>query len=162
MFELNSYLNSLDVPSDSVELTQVKDLITLKHLIYGDAWTVRQSCYNEAWGMQSHLKYIGGSLLVNAQKRRSALDGPNIMDEQLNVSWGNAPNADQAHINDEVPVQDQIQSADEFIADLRYRMYVCAISYVLHVQEHDDISRDLEQLTFSGIQARATANRKTG
>ena len=38
-------------------------------------------------------------------------------------------------------------------------MSICAVSYVLHVQEHDDISRDLDQLTFSAIQARATAKR---
>jgi len=158
-YNVNEYVNSIDVPTSSEELSHVKDLITLKHLIYGDAWTVRQSCYNEAFGMFSHLRYIGGTLLLNAERRLNKVIGTGIMSESIDVDWSKAPNAERPHISDELSVEHQDQNAREFIDQLKYRMYVCAISYVLHVQEHDDISRDLDQLTFSAIQARATAKR---
>ena len=69
MFNPIEFINGLCVDSDDEELTQVTDLIKLKHLIYNDGWTVRQSCYNEAFGMLSHLKYLGGTLLPKAEQR---------------------------------------------------------------------------------------------
>jgi hypothetical protein len=158
-FNVNQFVNDLNIAPLSAELDQARDLIALKHILYNDAWTVRQSCYNEAYGMLSHLRYIGGTLLANAERRLNTLDGNGIMSEALDVNWGKAPNAEQPNINDEISKDDQAQNQREFIDQLKYRMAVCAVSYVLHVQEHDDISRDLEQLTFSAIQARSQVKR---
>ena len=158
-FNVNTFVNDLDVTPLTAELDQTRDLIALKHILYNDAWTVRQSCYNEAYGMHSHLRYIGGTLLLNAERRLNNLDGNGIMSESIEVNWAKAPNAEQPNINDEISKSDQAHYAREFISQLKYRMSICAVSYVLHVQEHDDISRDLDQLTFSAIQARATAKR---
>ena len=160
MFNVNEYVNELQVDKDDEDLKQVKDLIELKHLIYGDGWTVRQSCYNEAFGMLSHLKYIGGTLLENAERRINTLDR-SLISDTFNVSWATkgAVNSDQNREDEEIPDDQQIDDQKTFIDQLKYRMRVCAISYVLHVQEHDDISKDLNQLSFSAIQSRASANR---
>lgn len=158
-FNVNQFVNDLQVNSDDVTLMQTKDLIAMKHIVYDDAWSVRQSCCNEAWGMLSHIRYIGGSLLANAEQKRNRLQGNGILSESIDVNWGKAPNAERPHENDEISIDDQVDAQENFITDLKDRMRRCAISYVLHVQEHDDISRDLDQLTFSAIQAKSAARR---
>jgi hypothetical protein len=162
MFNPIEFINSLCVDSDDEELTQVTDLIKLKHLIYNDGWTVRQSCYNEAFGMLSHLKYLGGTLLPKAEQRINQLDNrTGILGEtDISVGWGKKyTNEDRPHINDETPVDQQVDNQKTFVDDLKTRMRTVAISFVCHQQEHDDISMDLNQLSFSAIQARSAQKR---
>ena len=73
MFNAVEFINDLTVSNDDEVVKKVTDLIELKHLIYEDAWTVRQSCYNEAFGMLSHLNYLGGTLLPRAEQRLSLI-----------------------------------------------------------------------------------------
>jgi len=161
-FNPAEYVNDLVVNTETDEdYKRVMDMIKLKHLIYDDAWTVRQSCYNEAFGMLSHLKYIGGVLLPRAETRLNQLDGNGIMSESdITVGWGtHTANEDQPHVNDEISIDEKIDNQRSFIDQLTSRMRTVAISFVLHMQEHDDISRDLDQLTFSAIQARSQSKK---
>jgi hypothetical protein len=160
MFNPVTFINDLKVSNDDEDVKRVTDLIELKHLIYDDAWTVRQSCYNEAFGMLSHLKYIGGTLLPKAEQRLNQLEGNGILSEtDITVSFGKHANEDQPHINDETPVDQLVDNQKTFIDNLIARMTTVAISFVLHVQEHDDISKDLNQLSFSAIQTRSAQKR---
>ena len=161
MFNPVEFINDLEVSKDDEVVKQVTDLIQLKHLIYDDAWTVRQSCYNESFGMLSHLNYLGGTLLPRAEQRINQLEGNGILGESdITVGWGKKyANEDQPHINDEVPVDEQVDRQKSFVDDLLSRMKTVSISYVLHVEEHDDISKDLNQLSFKGIQNRSAQKR---
>ena len=158
MFNPAEFINDLVVEKDDEELIRVQDLIKLKHLIYDDAWTVRQSCYNEAFGMLSHLKYLGGTLLPKAEQRINQLENRTgvLGETDISVGWGTKhSNEDRPHINDEVPVDQQVDNQKSFVDDLLARMRTVAISFVVHIKEHDNISKDLDQLTFSAIQARS-------
>ena len=106
--------------------------------------------------MLSHLKYLGGTLLPKAEQRLNQLEGNGILSEtDITVGWGKHANEDQPHINDEIAVDQQVENQKSYMDDLTARMRTVAISFVLHVQEHDDISKDLNQLSFSAIQARS-------
>ena len=158
MFNPAVFINDLEVNADDEDLVRVQDLIKLKHLIYDDAWTVRKSCYNEAFGMLSHLKYLGGTLLPKAEQRINQLENrTGILGEtDISVGWGTKhSNEDRPHINDEVSVDQQVDNQKSFVDDLQARMRTVAISFVVHMEEHDDISKDLNQLTFSAIQTRS-------
>jgi len=158
MFNPAEFINDLVVDKEDEDLVRVQDLIKLKHLIYDDAWTVRQSCYNEAFGMLSHLKYLGGTLLPKAEQRINQLENrTGILGEtDISVGWGTKhSNEDRPHINDEVSVDQQVDNQKSFVDDLLSRMRTVAISFVVHMEEHDDISKDLNQLTFSAIQSRS-------
>ena len=158
MFNPAEFINDLVVDKEDEDLVRVQDLIKLKHLIYDDAWTVRQSCYNEAFGMLSHLKFLGGTLLPKAEQRINQLENrTGILGEtDISVGWGTKhSNEDRPHINDEVSVDQQVDNQKSFVDDLLSRMRTVAISFVVHMEEHDDISKDLNQLTFSAIQTRS-------
>ena len=158
MFNPAEFINDLVVDKEDEDLVRVQDLIKLKHLIYDDAWTVRQSCYNEAFGMLSHLKYLGGTLLPKAEQRINQLENRTgvLGESNISVEWGaKHTNEDRPHINDEVPVDQQVDNQKSFVDDLLSRMRTVAISFVVHMEEHDDISKDLNQLTFSAIQTRS-------
>ena len=161
MFNPVEFINDLTVSNDDEVVKKVTDLIELKHHIYEDAWTVRQSCYNEAFVMLSHLNYLGGTLLPRAEQRINQLEGNGILGESdITVGWGKKyANEDQPHINDEIPVDEQVDRQKNFVDDLLSRMKTVAISFVLHVEEHDDISKDLNQLSFKGIQNRSAQKR---
>jgi len=158
MFNPAEFINDLVVNADDEDLVRVQDLIKLKHLIYDDAWTVRQSCYNEAFGMLSHLKFLGGTLLPKAEQRINQLENRTgvLGETDISVGWGTKhSNEDRPHINDEVSVDQQVDNQKSFVDDLLSRMRTVAISFVVHMEEHDDISKDLNQLTFSAIQTRS-------
>ena len=158
MFNPAVFINDLVVDKEDEDLVRVQDLIKLKHLIYDDAWTVRQSCYNEAFGMLSHLKYLGGTLLPKAEQRINQLENRTgvLGETDISVGWGTKhSNEDRPHINDEVSVDQQVDNQKSFVDDLLSRMRTVAISFVVHMEEHDDISKDLNQLTFSAIQTRS-------
>jgi len=158
MFNPAEFINDLVVEKEDEDLVRVQDLIKLKHLIYDDAWTVRQSCYNEAFGMLSHLKFLGGTLLPKAEQRINQLENRTgvLGETDISVGWGTKhSNEDRPHINDEVSVDQQVDNQKSFVDDLLSRMRTVAISFVVHMEEHDDISKDLNQLTFSAIQTRS-------
>ena len=161
-FNIAEYVNDMVVNKEDEELQAVKDLLELKHHIYQDAWTVRQSCYNEAFGMKSHLEYLGSTLLPNAERRINQLEGSSVVSMDFNTDWATkgTVNEDQPREDEDIPRDQQVDDQKTFVDQLKGRMRTCAMSFVMHVQEHDEISKDLNQLSFTGIQARAEQNRK--
>ena len=161
MFNPVEFINDLEVSKDDEVVQQVTDLIQLKHLIYDDAWTVRQSCYNEAFGMLSHLNYLGGTLLPRAEQRINQLEGNGILGESdITVGWGKKyANEDKPHINDEISVNEQVDNQKTHVDILKERMRTVAISFVFNRDEHDELSMQLNQLSFKGIQNRSAQKR---
>ena len=161
MFNAVEFINDLEVNNDDEDKKRIEDLLELKHLIYDNPWTVRQSCYNEAWGMLSHLNYLGGTLLPKAEKRINQLEGNGILSESdITVGWGKKyANEDKPHINDEISVNEQVDNQKTHVDILKERMRTVAISFVFNRDEHDELSMQLNQLSFKGIQNRNAQKR---
>ena len=162
MFKLAEYVNSLTVRQDDEELAKSKDLVELIALICDDPWLTRQAYYGMAGAMERQLEYLGGTLLPNTDSRIMRMASEGIMHESLTVdSWFGTTNENGQHINDEVSKEQQIDDAKTFRDQLAVRMRTAAIVFVAHVRAHDEISKDLNQLSYGQIKAKAEANRKT-
>jgi hypothetical protein len=159
MFNVNSYINDLKVDPKDEELSQAKDMVTLTALICDDAWLCRQAYYGMAGAMDRQLEYLGGTLLPNAEQRLNRLEGNGILSEgDVTVDWFS--NEDKPHINEDRPIDQLVDDQKAFIDGLVVRMRTAAIIFVTHCRAHDDISKDLEQLSYNGIRAKASSNRE--
>lgn len=158
MFSVAEYCHSLNVSPEDDTLTRAKEIIELTELICDDAWLARQDHFGSAGAMERQLEYLGGTLLPNAESKLNRLEGRGILSESdLSVSWHS--NEDHVHENDEIPVDQQIDEQKNFIDQLKDRMRTAAILFVTRVHAHDEISKMLDQLTYSAIKARAQSNR---
>ena len=133
MFNINQYLSDLTVLEDDVELKQAMELVELTELICDDAWLARQDHFGSAGAMERQLEYLGGTLLPNAENR---------------------------HENEEISFDQQLEDQENFIDGLKIRMRTAAILFVTRVRAHDELSKTLDQLTYSGIKAKAASNRQ--
>ena len=161
MFNPAEFINDLEVNDDDEDKKRIEDSIELNHLIYNNQWTVRQVCYSIAWGMLSHLNHLGNNLLPKAEQRINQLEGNGILSESdITVGWGKKyANEDKPHINDEISVNQQVDNQKTHVDEIKERMKTVAISFVLNRDEHDELSMQLNQLSFKGIQNRSAQKR---
>ena len=161
MFNAAEFINDLEVNDDDEDKKRIEDSIELNHLIYNNQWAVRQVCYSIAWGMLSHLNHLGSNLLPKAEKRINQLEGNGILSESdITVGWGKKyANEDKPHINDEISVEQQVANPKTQADEIKERMRTAAISFILNRDEHDELSMQLNQLSFKGIQNRSAQKR---
>ena len=160
MFDVNTYINDLKVDPKDEELVQAQEIVKLTALICNDVWLCRQAYYGFAGAMDRQIGYLGGTLLPRAEQRLNRLEGNGFLSESdVAVDW--FANEDKPHVNEERPLDQQIDDQKVFIDQLVVRMRTAAILFVTHVRAHDELSRDLEQLTYNGIKAKAASNRET-
>lgn len=159
MFNVNAYVSELTVDPKDEELVQSQEVVTLIGLICNDVWLCRQAHYGFAGAMDRQIEYLGGTLLPRAEQRLNRLEGNGYLSENdVSVNW--FANEDKPHVNSDIPLDQQIEDQKNFIDQLVVRMRTAAILFVTQVRAHDDLSKDLEQLTYSGIRAKAAANRE--
>ncbi len=158
-FDLNNYIGTLSVNSDDQELTQCEDWVNLTHHILDDPWLVRQGLFGMAGAMERQITYLGGTLLPSAEVKLNNLEGRGFLSES-DVGSVKFANEDQPHVNDDVTVDQRVDDSKNFIDTLVVRMRTAAIMFVKCVRAHDDISYDLQQLTYDGIKAKAESNRQ--
>ena len=140
MFNLNTYLNELVVTKDDEEYIKANDIIELTNV---------------------QLEYLGGTLLPNAQSRAARMASKGIIGESYTIdSWFGTANEDDPHVNDEISFDQQLDDQQTFIGELQVRMRTAAILFVTRLKAHDEISMDLQQLTYSGIKAKSASNRE--
>ena len=161
MFDLPGYLETLTVDSKDEDVKRSLELVELIGIICDDAWLCRQAYYGMAGAMERQIDYLGSTLVPNAETRVSRLASSGIRGESyVQDSWFGTTNEDDAHVNDEVGSEQALADAQEFLRNLEYRMRTAAIIFVTHVRAHDSISKDLDQLSYGQIKAKAEANRK--
>jgi hypothetical protein len=161
MFNINTYLSELVVKQDDEEMKRALDIIELDELMYEDPWLSRQGHFGVAGAMERQLAYLGGTLLPNSESKLQRMSSTGVIGESYTQdSWFGTSNADDPHINEEVSFDQQIDDQQEFVDSLRNRMRTAAIVFVTRVRAHDELSKQLDQLTYSAIKAKADSNRQ--
>lgn len=161
MFNIRTYINELTVPQDDVELQRSLDIIELDGVLYEDAWLCRQGHYGVAGAMERQIEYLGTTLLPNAENKLTRMTSDGVIGESYTPdSWFGVTNEDDPHVNDEIPFDQQIEDQQNFVEALKVRMRTAAIVFVTRVRAHDEISKDLDQFTYSAIKAKAESNRQ--
>lgn len=160
-FNLNEYLNELQVATNDEKYTQAKDLCELTEIICDDAWLARQEHYGSAGAMERQLEYLGGTLLPNAEMKKQRMTSKGVIGESYTKdSWFGHTNEDQPHVNEEIPFDQLVDDQETFIEGLKARMRTAAIIFVVRVRAHDEHSAMLNQLSYTGIKAKAMENRQ--
>jgi hypothetical protein len=160
-FSVNQYMKDMIVKTDDEELIKAMDIIELTEAICDDRWLARQDHFGSAGAMERQLEYLGGTLLPNAQKKLERMNNDGVMGESYTIdSWFGTSNADDPHINDEIPYDQLIDDQRTFIDQLHVRMRTAAILFATRVRAHDEISKQLDQLTYGAIKAKAASNRQ--
>jgi len=160
MFKVKQYVNELTVTKDDEELEKAMDIIELTNVICNDPWLARQDHFGSAGAMERQLEYLGGTLLPNSEAKLTRMNSDGVMGESYTIdSWFGTSNADDPHINDEIAYDQLVDDQRTFCDELRVRMRTAAILLVTRIKAHDEISKDLDQLTYSAIKSRAASNR---
>ena len=161
MFSLNEYIQDLIVHQDDEELAKSLEVVDLTALICDDAWLSRQAYYGMAGAMERQLEYLGTTLLPNSEQKLTRMSANGVIGESYTPdSWFGTSNEDDPHVNEEISFDQQIEDQQNFIDQLRTRMRTAAILFVTHVRAHDELSGQLNQLSYSGIKAKAAQNRQ--
>lgn len=160
MFKVNEYVNELNIKPDNDELQRAKDHVELTHLVTNDPWLARQTFYGIAGAMDRQIEYLGNTLLPNSERKLTNMASKGVIGESYTIdSWFGTTNEDDPHINEEIPFDQLIDDQQTFVDGLRERMKTAAIIFVCNLRAHDDMSKQLDQLTYSGIKAKAEMNR---
>ena len=157
-FNVNQYCKDMTVAANDNDVVEFKRLNEATQIIYDDAYLARAYFWGVASSMENQLSYLGGNYLPNLERRMNTLNSEGILSQtDLDVNWHS--NEDQLHVNDDQPVEEHKAIQQSRIDIVHTKMRTAAICYVLAVRAHDDISHTLDQLTFSGIKAKAEAKR---
>ena len=157
-FNIATYINTLNIDKTDERLIEFTRLATANALILDDAYLCRAAFWGQASAMENQLQYLGGNYLPNLERRLNQLESSGFLSESdLNVSW--FANEDRPHVNDEISPTEKAANIRDQIDQLMYKMTTAAIGFVVSMREHDKISKDLEQLSYSAIKARAANKR---
>mgnify|MGYP003148283595 FL=1 len=158
-FNVNAYVSELNPNKDDQVLNEFEKLFNTTQIILDDAYSCRAYFWGVASAMENQLQYLGGNYLPNLERRLNQVDGNGFLSENdLSVSW--YTNEDKPHVNEEEPLDDQAIDIKNQIDRITDRMHTLGIAYVLARSSHDDISKDLNQLTYGAIKSRASAKKK--
>ena len=161
-FSLNTFMNELVVAQDDEELAKVKEFVDLAEIICSDPWLARQGHYGYAGAMERQLEYLGTVLLPNSEAKLQRMNSKGVIGESYTVDSGfGTTNEDNPHVNEEISFDQQVEDQQNFVDQLKTRMRTAGIMFAVHVKAHDDLSKQLDQLTYSGIKAKAEANRQS-
>tara|TARA_R100000781_G_scaffold52181_2_gene34283 strand:+ start:381 stop:938 length:558 start_codon:yes stop_codon:yes gene_type:complete len=159
-FSVIEFMNELIVNEDDVELKQAIDHAEITGILCDDAWLNRQAHFGLAGAMERQIEYLGGTLLPNTESRLQKLNGQGITKEAYVIdNWFGTTNADSEHIDTENK-GDEILNVETFRKQLIKRMRTAGIILGVNIRKHDDISRDLEQLSYAEIKSKASLNRQ--
>ena len=157
-FQVNEFCKDLVITPENEVLQEFTQLFTATSALLEDAYSTRAYFWGVASAMENQIQYLGGNYLPNLERRVNTLEGNGYLSEgDLSVDWFS--NEDKPHVNEDVTIETQASDTRNQIDMISERMRTLAIAYVLAVWEHDDISKDLQQLTYGAIKSRAAAKR---
>jgi hypothetical protein len=157
-FKVNAFCKDLAIGTSDEILTEFQQLFNATSILLSDAYSTRAYFWGVASALENQIQYLGSNYLPNLERRVNTLEGTGYLSEgDLQVDW--FANEDKPHVNDDTDIETQASDVRSQIDVIQERMRTLAIGYVLAVREHDDISKDLQQLTYGAIKSRAAAKR---
>jgi hypothetical protein len=159
MFNVTEYLNSITISKDDETYIQATDHARMTAIICDDAYLTRQAYFGIAGAMDRQLEYLGGTLLPSVEQRIRTKNSSGIMaesyvlDHQLGFS-----NSMKEHINAEYDEQEDNDA--KFKEELEERMFVAGVMCIVNILAHDDVSKDINQMSYGQIRGRAAQNKK--
>ena len=159
-FNVTDFLNEMVVAKDDEVYKKSCDLVELIALICEDPWLSRQAYFGMAGSMERQIEYLGKTLLPSAESRLAKMNSDGVSSESYVVdSWFGTSNSDQPYTGDDTSHDQAVGDTQDFAEELRDRMRTAGIIFITHMLAHDDISRDLNQLSYGQIKGKANANR---
>jgi len=154
-FDLREYIASLKVDTNDSWFKDTTRWVELGESVVDDAYLARALFWGVASAMENQLVYLGNNFRVNLTNQLQRLIGNGILSED-DVSVFKFANELRPHINEDRSKDDLIADKEAQIAQVDAKMYVAAVLFVHAVRKHDEISLELNQLTYSAIKARAS------
>ncbi len=159
-FNITQFVSEIVVKKDDPWYKDVLRFVELASSIIEDAWLLRAYWWGVASAMENQCTYLGGNFLVNLEGQYSRLADPTGFLGESDLSQVKFANEDQPHINDEISVEEKLETLTQRIDSVKEKMQIAGVIFVFAVRQHDSISQDLDQLTYGAIKARAANNRK--
>ena len=157
-FSVPLFVRGLVVDNTDEAYLQIKKSMELIANVFDDAYLARAYYWGVASAMENQLTYLGGNMLPNLERKLNTLNETGYLGES-DLSEYRFANEDRPHVNEDTTLDDQVNSAKNRIDILQEKMVTAAVVFVEAIRAHDDISKDLGQLTYSAIKARASDKR---
>ena len=157
-FNVNAYCNELSVSPNNDVVAEAKELFQASTVLLGDPWLVRAYFWGIATAMENQISYLGGDYKPRLVTKRNGIEDNGILTETP-LDIGKFTNEDRPHIHDDRDMDMIASDADIDIQKCEEKMQTAAIVYILAITEHDDVSKDLNQLSFAGIKAKSAARK---
>jgi len=160
-FNIKDYITSLNVSKKDEEYVHAENHVEMTQVICEDAWLCRQGHFGFAGAMEQQLKYLGETLLPNAERRLVQASSVGVSSEDYNYDeFGFVSQTDEHKDNVHSETADEnYDNQQSFVDGLRARMKTAAILFLAHLKAHDELSHNLNQLTYGQIKAKAEQNR---
>jgi hypothetical protein len=157
-FVLSEYLEGLTVNKNDDVLTDWKKLSDGILMVCDDAYIARSVFWGLATALENNANYVGSRLLPQAEQRLNSIEGRGFKSEaDVTKTW--FANEDAPHVNDDVPIDQQIDNQKAMIEQRADKLRRAAIGYAVAVRHHDSISADLDQLSYAQIKQRSNTKR---
>lgn len=157
-FSLKEYLDGLIVAKTDDILTDWKKLAEGILVVCDDAYIARSSFFGLATGLENNAVYLGSKLIPQAEQRLNAIEGRGFLSEgDVTNKW--YANEDKPHVNEDTPIDQQIDNQKEMIEQRGDKLRRAAIGFAVMVRHHDSVSADLDMITYAQIKQRAATKR---
>lgn len=158
MFNVAEFVNNVNISKDDDFVKDIKKLNAVTLNLYDDAYICRALAWGTASALENQITYLGNTLLPNFERRLDTLTSTGILGES-DIDVYKFSNEDKPHVADDQTVETQAFEITQRIDQIKNKMVVAAVGFILAIQTHDDLSKDLNLLSYSGIKAKAAASR---
>ena len=157
--EVNSFVNDINSSDYEDEAKEFNKIAELVQLVFEDAWLARAYFWGTATAMENQIAYLGDNMLSNMERRLNQLVNPTGILAEDDLRTSRFSNESLPHINEDQTVEDRAEELRLRIDQIIRKMNVAGVQFCIAVQNHDDISKTLEQMTFAQIKAKASLRR---
>ena len=159
-FSVAEFVNGVSIAKDDGFLDAIRKLHQVKLAVYDDAYICRALFWGEAAALENQITYLGNVLLPSFERRLTTLAGRGILSE-ADIDVHKFTNEDKAHVSDDRTIEDQELELEQRIDQIRNKMTMAAVGFVEAMRNHDDLSKDLNLLSYSGIKAKSAEKRRS-
>ena len=157
-FNVAEFVNSISISKDDDFVKAIKKLNAVTLNVFNDAYICRALMWGQAAALENQLTYLANTLLPSFERRLNILTSRGILGES-DIDVYKFSNEQKPHVSDDTTLDDQVLELEMRIDQIRNKMTVAAVGYIEAIRNHDDLSKDLNLLSFSGIKSKATERR---